>query len=62
MPPGLGAVLFLTIAIIVVFAVGFGLVYRVMTKPGSHIGARLPKDGTDEGERGGHRRGDRREP
>ena len=55
MPPGLDAVIFLTIAIIIVFAIGFLLVHRVMTKPGSHIGSRLPKpdpDG-DDPHRGG---------
>ncbi|RAF55088.1 hypothetical protein DN546_36640, partial [Burkholderia multivorans] len=39
--------IFLTIAIIIVFAVGFLLVHRVMTKPGSHIGSRLPKPDPD---------------
>lgn len=43
MEPGFGAVVFLTLCIIVVFGVGAYLVYRVMTKPGAHIGSRLPK-------------------
>ncbi|WP_181274637.1 hypothetical protein [Brevibacterium oceani] len=43
MEPGLGAVIFLTFAIIIVFSLGAWLVYRVMTKPGAHIGSRLPK-------------------
>ncbi|GAA0036495.1 hypothetical protein [Brevibacterium metallidurans] len=47
MPPGLGAIIFLTLAIIVVFSVGFFLVYTVMTKPGMHIGSRLPKHDPD---------------
>lgn len=42
MEPGLGAVIFLTVCIIVVFSIGAWLVYRVMTKPGAHIGSRLP--------------------
>lgn len=55
MPPGLDAVIFLTIAIIIVFAIGFLLVHRVMTKPGSHIGSRLPKHdpNRDDPRRGG---------
>lgn len=55
MPPGLDAVIFLTIAIIIVFAIGFLLVHRVMTKPGSHIGSRLPKPdpNRDDPRRGG---------
>ncbi|WP_309132200.1 hypothetical protein [Brevibacterium sp.] len=44
MEPGLGAVIFLTFCIIGIFSLGFFLVYRVMTKPGSHIGARLPRE------------------
>lgn len=44
MEPGLGAVLFLTGTIIVVFCLGAFLVYRVMNRPGTHIGSRLPKD------------------
>lgn len=47
MPPGLGAIIFLTLAIIVVFSVGFFLVYTGMTKPGMHIGSRLPKHDPD---------------
>ncbi len=43
MEPGLGAVIFLTFAIIIVFSLGAWLVHRVMTKPGAHIGSRLPK-------------------
>lgn len=43
MEPGLGAVIFLTLTIIVVFSAGALLVYRVMNRPGSHIGSRLPK-------------------
>lgn len=43
METGLGAVIFLTVCIIVVFSLGAWLVYRVMTKPGAHIGSRLPK-------------------
>ena len=43
MQPGLGAVIFLTLCIIVVFGIGAFLVYRVMNTPGSHIGSRLPK-------------------
>ena len=43
MQPGLGAVIFLTLCIIVVFSIGAFLVYRVMNTPGSHIGSRLPK-------------------
>ena len=43
MEPGLGAVIFLTLCIIVVFSIGAFLVYRVMNTPGSHIGSRLPK-------------------
>lgn len=53
MPPGLGAIIFLTIAIVIVFSVGFFLVHRVMTKPGMHIGSRLPKDGHDGEQRPG---------
>ncbi len=53
MPPGLGAIIFLTIAIVIVFSVGFFLVHRVMTKPGTHIGSRLPKDGHDGEQRPG---------
>ncbi|UVI37003.1 hypothetical protein [Brevibacterium spongiae] len=44
MQTGLGAVIFLTFCIIIVFSCGALLVYRVMTKPGAHIGSRLPKD------------------
>lgn len=44
MQPGLGAVIFLTFCIIVVFSIGAFLVYRVMTKPDAHIGSRLPRD------------------
>jgi hypothetical protein len=43
MDTGLGAVIFLTFCIIVVFGLGTFLVYRVMTRPGTHIGSRLPK-------------------
>ena len=43
MEPGLGAVIFLTFFIIIVFSLGAWLVYRVMTTPGAHIGSRLPK-------------------
>jgi hypothetical protein len=43
MEPGLGAVIFLTFCIIAVFSLGALLVYRVMTRPGTHIGSRLPK-------------------
>lgn len=43
MEPGLGAVIFLTLCIIVVFSIGAFLVYRVMNTPGSHIGSRLPR-------------------
>ena len=43
MEPGLGAVIFLTFCIIVVFGLGTFLVYRVMTRPGTHIGSRLPR-------------------
>lgn len=43
MEPGLGAVIFLTLCIIIVFSIGAFLVYRVMNTPGSHIGSRLPK-------------------
>lgn len=43
MQTGLGAVIFLTFCIIIVFSCGAFLVYRVMTKPGAHIGSRLPK-------------------
>lgn len=57
--PGLGAVIFLTLCIIVVFSIGAFLVYRVMNTPGSHIGSRLPKhdphaeaDSTDPPDRG----------
>ena len=59
MQPGLGAVIFLTLCIIVVFGIGAFLVYRVMNTPGSHIGSRLPKhdphaeaDPTDPPDRG----------
>ncbi|RBP63419.1 hypothetical protein DFO66_11042 [Brevibacterium sanguinis] len=51
MEPGLGAVIFLTLCIIGIVSLGFFLVHRVMTKPGSHIGARLPRD--DSGDSGG---------
>lgn len=44
MEPGLGAVIFLSLTIVVVFSVGALLVYRVMNRPGSHIGSRLPKE------------------
>lgn len=44
MEPGLGAVIFLSLTIIVVFSVGAFLVHRVMSRPGTHIGSRLPKD------------------
>ncbi|HCG56436.1 MAG TPA: hypothetical protein DEW39_09935 [Brevibacterium sp.] len=44
MEPGLGAVIFLILTIIVVFSVGAFLIYRVMNRPGAHIGSRLPKD------------------
>ncbi|GAA1870805.1 hypothetical protein GCM10009813_34120 [Brevibacterium marinum] len=44
MEPGLGAVIFLTLTIIVVFSVGAFLVYRVMNRPGMHIGSRLPDE------------------
>ncbi|MCF2571659.1 hypothetical protein [Brevibacterium sp. UCMA 11754] len=44
MEPGLGAVIFLILAIIVVVSVGAFLVYRVMNRPDAHIGSRLPKD------------------
>lgn len=44
MEPGLGAVIFLTLTIIVVFSAGAFLVYRVMNRPGTHIGSRLPKE------------------
>lgn len=47
MEPGLGAVIFLTFCIIIVFSVGAFLVYRVMTRPGAHIGSRLPKHDPD---------------
>lgn len=47
METGLGAVVFLTFCIIVVFGVGAFLVYRVMNNPGTHIGSRLPKDDAD---------------
>lgn len=47
MEPGLGAVIFLTFCIIIVFSLGAWLVYRVMTKPGAHIGSRLPKHDPD---------------
>ncbi len=47
MEPGLGAVIFLTFCIIGIFGLGFFLVYRVMNKPGSHIGARLPREDPD---------------
>lgn len=47
MATGLGAVVFLTFVIIVVFSVGAFLVYRVMTNPGTHIGSRLPKDDSE---------------
>lgn len=62
MEPGLGAVIFLSFCMIAVFSAGAYLVYRVMTKPGAHIGSRLPKDdptdaeagpGTDEGPKSG---------
>lgn len=43
MDTGLGAVIFLTLCIIVVFGLGTFLVHRVMTRPGTHIGSRLPK-------------------
>lgn len=43
MGPGLGAVIFLTLCIVVVFSLGAFLVYRVMNTPGSHIGSRLTK-------------------
>jgi hypothetical protein len=43
MDTGLGAVIFLTFCIIVVFGLGAFLVHRVMTRPGTHIGSRLPK-------------------
>ncbi|MCI4010954.1 hypothetical protein MPN20_05660 [Brevibacterium sp. ZH18] len=42
MEPGLGAVIFLTFAMLAVFSFGAFLVHRVMTKPGAHIGSRLP--------------------
>ena len=51
MEPGLGAVIFLILAIIVVVSVGAFLVYRVMNRPDAHIGSRLPKD--DPPRRGG---------
>ena len=44
MEPGLGAVIFLSLTIVVVLGVGALLVYRVMNRPGSQIGSRLPKD------------------
>lgn len=47
MEPGFGAVVFLTLCIVVVFGVGAYLVYRVMTTPGAHIGSRLPKHDPD---------------
>lgn len=44
MEPGLGAVIFLILTIIVVFSAGAFLVYRVMNRPGTHIGSRLPTE------------------
>lgn len=44
MAPGLGAVIFLMLTILVVFSAGAFLVYRVMNRPGAHIGSRLPKE------------------
>ncbi|WP_133066490.1 MULTISPECIES: hypothetical protein [Brevibacterium] len=44
MEPGLGAVIFLILTIIVVFSVGAFLVYRVMNRPNAHIGSRLPTE------------------
>lgn len=44
MEPGLGAVIFLILAIIVIVSVGAFLVYRVMNRSDAHIGSRLPKD------------------
>lgn len=44
MEPGLGAVIFLILAIIVVFSAGAFLVCRVMNRPGTHIGSRLPAE------------------
>lgn len=53
MEPGLGAVIFLTLTILVVLSVGAFLVYRVMNRPGMHIGSRLPdEDPTDEDDPG----------
>lgn len=48
MEPGLGAVLFLTICIIVIFSLGALLIHRVMNKPGAHIGSRLPRHDDDK--------------
>lgn len=50
MEPGLGAVIFLTFCIIAVFSLGAFLIYRVMTKPGAHIGSRLPEYDPDSAE------------
>lgn len=44
MDTGLGAVIFLTFCMIAVFSLGAFLVYRVMNRPGTHIGSRLPKE------------------
>ena len=50
MEPGLGAVIFLTFCMIAVFSVGAFLVYRVMNKPGTHIGSRLPEQDPSDAE------------
>jgi hypothetical protein len=50
MEPGFGAVVFLTFCIIIVFSAGAFLVWRVMTKPGAHIGSRLPKHDPNDAE------------
>lgn len=52
MEPGLGAVIFLSLCMVAVFSVGAYLVYRVMNKPDSHIGSRLPKDDPSDAEAG----------
>ncbi|MDK8436499.1 MULTISPECIES: hypothetical protein [unclassified Brevibacterium] len=49
MEPGLGAVLFLTVCIIVIFSLGALLIHRVMNKPGAHIGSRLSRHDNDHG-------------
>ena len=44
METGLAAVIFLTFTMAVVLGCGAFLVYRVMNRPDSHIGSRLPRE------------------